>query len=92
MVKLAVQCRLNWCFIHYKFGETTSRWTANYLDISKMVSINLQTIPNSRRNPLNWTKTWKTKKRHTAEYKNIIKQQYKKTRYSAVYLEKKLNI
>jgi putative transposase len=91
MVKLANQRQLKWCLQHYSKGEIKSKDIAKYLSISqrRFQQIHKQYQQTGKIPHIGQT-IGRPKKEPPTEHKNLIKQQYEKTRCNAVYLSKKI--
>ena len=91
MVKIADRRKLKWCLVHYKAGETTSKWAATHLRISQRRFQQLfKEYQATGKIPNIGLRVGRPKKQIPADWRRIIKQQYERTWCNALYLEKKI--
>lgn len=92
MVKVEDRRKLKWCLRHYESGEVSSRWAANYLQITQRRFQQLyREFKETGKVPDIGLGVGRPKKEIPDNMRQIIKQQYEKTGCGAVYLEKTLN-
>jgi putative transposase len=79
MVKVKDRRKLKWCLVHYESSEISSKWAANYLQITPRRFQQLyKEFKDAGKAPEIGLNVGRPKKEISKDCKQIIKQQYEK--------------